>query len=328
MDAPVIGAHDLASCASAKWEVSLTYRYQKSDNHFRGSHEEEDRQRDNTQVINRLHIVDVGARYRITPRWSVSASLPVILGSRSQALRRDGETFARTRTHVGDIGDMSVVARRWLLDPTKPHKGNVQFGWGVKVPTGPYGLSDNRQVVSSGEVTDVYRELDQSIQPGDGGWGVVLDMQAIRSFNEGQTAFYTAWSYLINPRGTNGTATNRNAANEQVMSVPDQYVLRTGASFSPRTWRGLSMSIGGRLEGLPPNDLIGPSDGFRRPGYGISVEPGIAFTRGKNSFAVLTPIALYRERQQSKPDGEVDPERHGDAAFADWVLFAGWWRKF
>lgn len=112
------------------------------------------------------------------------------------------------------------------------------------------------------------------------------------------------------------------------MSVPDQYVLRTGASFSPRAWRGLSLSIGGRLEGVPPDDLVGPSDGFRRPGYGISVEPGIAFTRGKNSFAVLTPIALYRERQQSKQDGEVEPERHGDAAFADWVLFAGWWRKF
>src|SRR2546428_2548519 len=31
--------------------------------------------------------------------------------------------------------------------------------------------------------------------------------------------------------------------------------------------RGVSLSLGGRIDGIPYHDLIGKSDGFRRPGY-------------------------------------------------------------
>ena len=329
MDAPVIGAHDLGSCASAKWEFGTTWRYQMSHRHFVGSAEQEERIDEGSEVINKIHLVDLSLKYRINHQWSITGSVPFMFASRSSALRdANREVYDRTKVYAGDMSDMSVVARRWLFDTRKPHAGNIQFGWGIKIPTGAYGLWDNKIRASGGVETEVYETVDQSIQPGDGGWGIVLDMQAVRGWKDGQVVMYGAWNYLINPRVTNGTPTFRGAANEKVMSVADQYVARVGASFAPLKWRGLSMSIGGRVEGVPPNDLIDSSDGFRRPGFGVAVEPGLSFTRGKNTFAVLTPILLYRERQQSIPDRDVEPERHGDAAFADWVWFAGYWRRF
>jgi hypothetical protein len=90
--------------------------------------------------------------------------------------------------------------------------------------------------------------------------------------------------------------------------------------------------LAARIEGVPAHDLLGPSDGFRRPGYALSVEPGLAWYRSSNALAVSVPIALRRDRTRSVPD-EMDnpiPQTlgNGDAAFADWVLLVGFSRRF
>jgi len=77
----------------------------------------------------------------------------------------------------------------------------------------------------------------------------------------------------------------------------------------------------------PVEDLIGDSDGFRRPGYAVSVEPGLSFSRGPHTFSVAVPVAAYRNRTRSVADRLV-PGRHGDAAFADYVVMLGYWRKY
>jgi hypothetical protein len=90
--------------------------------------------------------------------------------------------------------------------------------------------------------------------------------------------------------------------------------------------KGLAVSFGGRIEGVPPEDLLGDSDGFRRPGFAVSVEPGLAFATGKHVFSLSVPVAVYRERQQSEP--EEDADRHGDASFADYLIIASWSVRF
>lgn len=67
------------------------------------------------------------------------------------------------------------------------------------------------------------------------------------------------------------------------MSVADQYLFRVGAAFPVPRVSGLTFGIGLRGEGVPATDLIGKSDGFRRPGYAISVEPGIIYSKGKDT---------------------------------------------
>jgi hypothetical protein len=103
------------------------------------------------------------------------------------------------------------------------------------------------------------------------------------------------------------------------MSVADQYMARAGMNYTLLPQRGLSVSLGGRVEGIPARDLIGKSDGFRRPGYIVAAEPGLVYMPGKTTVAVNLPVALVRDRIRSVYD--IKTGRHGDAAFADYAVY-------
>jgi hypothetical protein len=249
---------------------------------------------------------------------------------------------ARTETQARGIGDITVVPRWWAFDPPTHPNVNLALGFGVKLPTGENNVQDTRQVrvdtplttAEPFEVENVVQTVDQSIQPGDGGFGIILDLQGFLRFGKNKGAAYLTGTYLINPSNTNGVATYRGSSSsllpgapgsEAIMSVPDQYLYRIGATWFPT--RKLGLTLGGRWEGVAVHDLIGDSNGFRRPGYAISVEPGVTYTTGPHTFSLLVPIAAYRNRQKSVPDLEVPP-RHGDAAFADYVVNFGYFRRF
>jgi hypothetical protein len=133
---------------------------------------------------------------------------------------------------------------------------------------------------------------------------------------------------LFNPREQNGVATFRTNVHEAIMSVPDQYMARIGVNydFSGRL-KGPSASAGARIEAIPVRDIIGGSEGFRRPGYIISAEPGLTYSARKVTYYAAVPVALVRNRTQSIPDKETTAEtgiyKQGDAAFADYVINVG-----
>jgi len=120
--------------------------------------------------------------------------------------------------------------------------------------------------------------------------------------------------------------TFRGAPQEAVMSIADQYVGRLGLQLGLPTWKGLSPGLGARIEGIPAHDLIGSSDGFRRPGYMLSAEPSVAWVRGPHALSLALPIAVERNRQRSVAD--IERGRHGDAAFPDYLVLAGYSRRF
>jgi hypothetical protein len=128
--------------------------------------------------------------------------------------------------------------------------------------------------------------------------------------------------YLFNPKNTY-TATTPGA---RVLSVSDQYLIRGGIGYAVPKLRGVALSIAGRDEGLPARDLIGREDGFRRPGYAVSIEPGAQFSRGRSLWSFSYAIAVHRDRTGSVSD--VRSGGHGDAAFADGVLLIGYSRTF
>jgi hypothetical protein len=108
------------------------------------------------------------------------------------------------------------------------------------------------------------------------------------------------------------------------MSVPDQYMARAGVDINVHNW---AFSAGVRDECLPVHDLIGKSDGFRRPGYIISAEPGVTYKLKKATIYAFVPVALIRDRTQSVPDkittALTGTFTNGDAAFADYVINVG-----
>ncbi len=105
------------------------------------------------------------------------------------------------------------------------------------------------------------------------------------------------------------------------MSVTDQYLYRVGVSQSVPKLRGAALSLGVRGEGVPVRDLIGASNGFRRPGDIISLDPGLMLNYKRDTFSVNGPWALYRNRPPSVPEihyGTIN----GDAFFADYTVVA------
>lgn len=139
------------------------------------------------------------------------------------------------------------------------------------------------------------------------------------------TATYAAsrrlWLNLTVP-----TANPREQVEATGFSVPDSYLYRAGLDFAAWPAQGLTLSLGWRMEGVPSSDLWGGSQGRRRPGYAVSVEPGVTYTRERHSLTVTVPVAVERNRTQSVP--ERPRGRHGDAAFADYTINASYSYRF
>ncbi|HSL82790.1 MAG TPA: hypothetical protein VLF66_08435, partial [Thermoanaerobaculia bacterium] len=272
----MLGALDPVTGNLQKWQVSFGYRYQRSDRHFRGTHEEANRQVEGSEVINTVNLMDLGVRYSFNPRLSLSLGIPYLYADRSSPIRDADRTVVdRSVVSARDLGDITLVGRYALWDPVAQPKGNVVLGLGVKAPTGAYDVEDTRERMNGdGERVRTVETVDQSIQPGDGGWGAIVDMSAYRELGStGEYALYASGAYLINPEGTSGTPTFRSRESEAVMSIADQYLLRVGGMAAPASWKGFGAGLGGRWEGVPVHDLFGSSEGFRRPGYAVSVEP-------------------------------------------------------
>lgn len=327
LDTPVLGVQDTYEGPN-RWQVSMNYRYQYSHRHFVGPEEQHERAEERSQVKNTIHLAEVGIRYNPNQRWSFGINIPYFNAERSSPLRDANRVVVdRSLTQAEGLGDIFVTARRLLWKPLQHPDGNIAMGLGVKIPTGDYDVYDDRERLVNGQSVFTDESVDQSIQPGDGGWGILLDLQYFQRIGHTNGAVYASTTYLANPRSTNGVPTFRNNRGEEIMSVADQYVARVGASYAGKSWKGFGVSLGGRLEGVPVEDLIGDSNGFRRPGYAISAEPGLSYTRGPYTFSLAVPYALYRNRTRSVPDRLI-PGRHGDAAFADYVILFGWGRKY
>lgn len=306
------------------WTASLNYRYFKSFRHFTGTHEDTERVDENTNVINHDNSILLGINYTINKRWAIGLTVPVIYVDRSSRPRDANNQRVPERHYVtsAGLGDIRLMGY-YALTPHQQH-GQFLLGVGVKLPTGNYNFKDDAYV--NGVI--VNRPVDQSIQPGDGGVGIVLEADVTREvFKNGMV--YGNAMYLLNPRNTNGTLTNRSNPFESVMSVPDQYFVRTGLRYRMGHWLA---GVGARYEGIPVRDVWGASDGFRRPGKILSAEPSVAYSRGAHFIILQVPVAVYRNRTQSVADKRWEEQerqpKHGDAAFADFLVSISYAFKF
>jgi hypothetical protein len=181
------------------------------------------------EVVNDSYFWDLTAQYAITPRVAVSLTIPFVYSDRSSLYEHD--RVNRYTTSAGGIGDVQFVPSVWLWDPAKMPKGNIQVGIGFAAPTGDYQATDTF-ITADGPVTGY---VDQSIQPGTGGWGIVWSLTAYREVVPRLTAFVNG-AYLSYPGDVNGTPTRtgtvRRNPYEQVMSIADQYFGQGGFMYT------------------------------------------------------------------------------------------------
>ncbi|MGN6618113.1 MAG: hypothetical protein ACTHJ5_13150 [Ilyomonas sp.] len=333
-------AHPMDSNNHSAWQFSTSMRYFKSFRHFSGTEENKQRLVDNSEVINHQTSFDLALTRIISDRWSVTIDVPVLANTRSSLYEHglvNGTYIKKERhsMHSFGVGDIRIAAYRWLLDPQKSYRANIQLGLGIKLPTGDYNYKDYWYNVGPNGTKEL-RPVDQSIQLGDGGTGFTTEVNAFYNFSR-NFGMYGNFYYLINPREQNGVRTYRETlsptlANESIMSVPDQYMFRAGFNYSFNNVKGLAVSAGARLEGIPVHDLVGGSGDFRRPGYIWSVEPTATYSVKHWSFFASVPVAVVRNRTQSVTDKAnsitFGKFVRGDAAFADYVINTGFAYRF
>jgi hypothetical protein len=326
----VLGAKLSPYLEEGEWQLGATYRTFHADKQYTGTRLNPDVTRLKTNVISDLQLLDIGATYALDRQWNLTLGVPVVIyASSSRALPANVEGSPRFVHSTNGIGDITLTARRWLVDVDRANAGNLSLGVGLKLPTGNANAKD---LFPNGRGQDIQlRPVDQSIQPGDGGWGVIFDLQAFKQVD--QFTFFMQGTYLANPRASNGTLSppallNPNgpsavAPNLRYNTVADQYLGRVGFTHPVPGVKGLNILLAGRIEGVPQKDLWGETTGFRRPGYGISIEPGLIYTLpgGRTTASVSVPVTTQVNRQAV--DGVP-----GDATFADYVILASVTHRF
>lgn len=326
---------------SGQFQLGLSSRILTSDKHYNLDEEQVSRQVLGNFVTNRQRQYEVSGTYAFTDEFNLSLSIPYI-DSSWLINTRPGFFTGNAVTPSTDVidlkgtglGDISLVARTWLGDTDRWIDENVAIGLGLKFPTGSHDDSVLETDFAGNNLTQRFSDI--SVQPGSGGYGIVMDMVAFKRIDE-LTLSMTA-AYLAEPRNTNGTPSIVNtlgiaptpaSANTQVNSVPDSYFARVAALHRIPGTDNLSLSLAYRLEGSPRHDLIGDQDGFRRPGWATFFEPGVVYSKDRHSFSLNVPIAHERYRGLNSTVNPVTGVAdRGDATFPDYIVLANYSYRF
>ena len=302
------GQYNLTNNAftTSNWQVNINTRYFKA---YRDFKEKVDLKTPAAnQNIIKSYSMDVGVTRLFNNGWSLDFSLPILSNNRSSSGEHGGPNTPRHTTHSFGIGDVRFTAYKWLLKPSVSQKGNIQLGLGIKLPTGDYKYQD---YFYRNDSTRVLSAVNPSIQLGDGGTGIITEINTFYFFNSKRTiGVYGNFYYLINPRDQNGTQYTQGRTPSSIAiqsggvenSVPDVYSLRGGIDFNLKNW---GFSAGLRDEGSPVRDLIGENNGTRRAGYTLSVEPGVLYKFKNTTLYAYVPVIISHSIKQNLVDKKV-----------------------
>jgi hypothetical protein len=237
-----------------------------------------------------------------TNGWSLGFDIPYTSASRTSAKEHDGRNPDNPEytTHAVGLSDIRVAVYKWMWDVTASHRGNIQLGLGVKFSNGNYHSEDYFHKDANDPGKTVVAPVNISTQLGDGGTGFTFEMNSFYTLTKNMS-LYGNFFYLISPKDQNGVSNLMGgvpsvpmhptvpvgtiiAAGGLVNSVPDGYTARAGANYTANKF---VFSAGLRMEGAPVHDLIGSSNGLRRAGYIVSVEPGVNYSIKKLSDLCL-----------------------------------------
>jgi peroxiredoxin len=310
------------------WTSSLSVRHVYSHVHFSGPTENFSRAQLGTEVQSKTNIDVLTWTYQATPRLSFSATLPFLYASRRQQAQY-------ATLHTSGLSDISFGAQFWVRSPKseKAGKNNIQCGLSLLTPSG--NDRQNNVVATSFGATPTTQYPDYSVQPGGGSWGAIMSWQAFQSLGGSTTAFLDGnyvmtqgghHSFWTSHGGTSNNAPGPTAGLTQFDAIQDQYMLEVGVAHPAPRIPGLGLTLATRVEGVPAHNLIGDNLGFRRPGFGVALTPGVIYTRGRNMLQFSVGKVLLRDRTKSVAE-EVNGVHEGDAAFANYVWMASYtWR--
>ena len=296
-----------------EWQLTLAYRRLTSNQWFIGSEDKSSLAPGGQSPVYEMHTLVANVGYSINERFRVHLSVPVSTASLSR-IWPDKVQHEQKATGVGDV---SLVGEGWVLTPRTHATGNIGFGLGIKAPTGSHRIRDRFYTATTS--TDF--PADHTIQPGDGGWGILTQFQAFQQITE-HVVGYASGSYMVSPKKQ--TDVPFTPTSTTYWSVPDVYSARLGGAFAVLPDRGLTMSLGGRIDGIPIHDLLGGGDDstIKRTAYIVFADPGLSYTRGNSAFTISVPYRVKVNRQKSLYERRTNGL--GGGGFAKYLLFASY----
>ena len=185
-----LGAEGVSHLEGGQWEGTVAYRYLYADRGVVGD------RFDPTYASTigariAIHSFDLQITYAFTRRYSATLTMPFVYASGSDFRQHEDDGIHRHTTSAGGLGDLRLVGNAWLLDPEKHADGNFSLGIGVKAPTGDEKATDTFYKRTGPEI----RPVDIAIQPGDGGWGIELELVGYQKVFE-RLYGYVAGFYL------------------------------------------------------------------------------------------------------------------------------------
>jgi len=305
---------------SHQWRFTLAYRRLHSNEFFVGTSENSALAPGGESPVFDIHSFVADVAYSLTDRIRLRVSLPFSTAS----ISRKWADSAHHQQSATGIGDVSATGELWLLNPRSHKNGNVSVGLGFKATTGSHTKASTFYTATS----SVAFPADQTVQPGDGGWAVTLQAQAFQRVKEGIFA-YGSGSYMASPKEQSEVVVGPTGPTSTVhWSVPDVYQARLGAAFSVWPDQGLTLSLGGRMDGIPKNDLFGGGDTttVKRTSQIIYADPGLSLNRGKSSFTLSVPIRVHVNRIKSGLEERTatGPLSVNGGGFAKYLVFASY----
>ncbi|HEX4346304.1 MAG TPA: hypothetical protein VHZ73_01965 [Vicinamibacterales bacterium] len=318
---PAFGTAGAVTAEPGTFEITLTGRNSQADHHYNGTVYQEQRQTQDTYVLNQQNSVTATITYQATNRVSLNVGVPWVVAAWGIPSPQSSGEAARANENARGIGDITSVVRYSILSPRVPHSWNLLVGTGIKVPTGNDGAIDT--FPDSKGANNLPRYVDISANPGDGGFGIIGDIQGFKAM--GRFTLFGSGTYMANPRDqgapVRGTLASAADTATSFNTVSDQYVTRIGTQVV--VTRRVTASIAWRAEGVPRYDLIGRSDGFRRPGVEMYWEPGLSINVGNQTFSFNMPVGYYFNREPNPYTGAS-----GDATFPKYVAIGTYSYRF
>src|SRR5579864_6905865 len=182
---PGLGTNEAIPLNKHQWQVDQTYRNLHAPDFYRGTVQHENASPALPLFIN-VNSVDVSLNYGVTNRLSLTLTLPFSYGTQSRTYA-DGK---RHQVSAGGLGDITLVGNLWLWNPASHPHGNLSLGLGMKTPSGDNAVNSAFQ-----------HPVDQSIELGDGGWGLIMQAQGYQKISN-RVSGYGYGLYLLSPKDT------------------------------------------------------------------------------------------------------------------------------
>lgn len=263
------------------WQLSLAYR-RLTSNHLIQGHLDM-----GPSSVVKSQVLFTSLTYGVSDRLAVTLNAPFAHGSHETAYP-DGLRHTNTATGLGDI---SLSVSYWLFNANPLRAGgNLGVGFGLKVPT---GKNDVEGTWWNADGSTIAWPVHQSIELGDGGWGVIVRTQGFQPLFS-RTYLYAGGSYTINPRKTTEVA--RTPGSPQHWAVPDTWDATAGVVYSVSPEQGFSARLGVEFEGTRKRDLFGGTDGLehRLPATTGYLAPALTFTRGAHTVTLSMGARVHK----------------------------------